>query len=155
MPLGVDDLTLGIHHVIVFQNILSGTEVAAFHTALCIFHRVGQNLSVNGCILIQTQHIHNAHHPIRREQTHQIVLQAQVEVAFTGITLTTGTAAKLIVDTTGFVALGADDEQTAGIPYLLCLFRHFGSIFFKQPFVLGTQSQNLCIVRLGIGICLL
>ena len=53
------------------------------------------------------------------EDAHQVVFQRQIETARTGIALTAGTAAQLVVDTAGFVALGADDVQSAGGEHLV------------------------------------
>ena len=47
--------------------------------------------------------------------------RAQVEAALAGVALTAGTAAQLIVNPPGLVALGADDEQAAGRADLLGL----------------------------------
>ena len=47
LPLGVDDLTLGVHNVIVFQNVLSGAEVPGFHVLLGIFHGVAEDFRVD------------------------------------------------------------------------------------------------------------
>ena len=60
----------------------------------------------------------------RDKETHQIVLQGQVELALTGIALTTGTAAQLVVDTAGFVALGAEHVQTAELDDFLMLLSY-------------------------------
>ena len=119
--LPVNDGSLGVHHVIVFQNALSGAEVPAFHVLLGIFHGTGQDLRINGGIFIQSQGVHHAHDPVGGEQTHQIVFQTQVEPAFTGVTLTAGTAAQLVVDAAALMALGADDVQAAGLEHAVVL----------------------------------
>ena len=48
LTLGVDDLTLGIHDIIIFQNVLSGAEMAGFHIFLGIFHRIGEDAGIDG-----------------------------------------------------------------------------------------------------------
>ena len=108
--LGIDDLPLLVHHVVVFQNGLTGLEVAAFHGGLGIFDGTGQHLVLNGGVLIQIELLHHVLDAVAAEQAHQIVLQRDVEPGLAGVTLTAGTAAELIVDPAGFVALGADDE---------------------------------------------
>ena len=74
LPLGVDDLTLGVHDVIVFQNVLSCAEVPGFYALLGVFHGVAEDFRVDGGILVQTKRVHHAHHPVGGEQAHQIVL---------------------------------------------------------------------------------
>ena len=46
--LSIDDLTLGIHDIVVFQNALTRLEMTAFHSFLCIFNGTGENLCING-----------------------------------------------------------------------------------------------------------
>ena len=65
------------------------------------------------------QRIEHADHLLGTEQSHQIVFQGNIESGFTGVSLTTGTTAQLIVDTAGFMTLGTDDFQTA---CCLCFF---------------------------------
>ena len=84
MTLGIDDLTLGIHNVIVFQDALSCPEMTGFHIFLGVFHSAGQDLGIDGGILVQAQGVHHAHDPVGGEQAHQVILQAQVEPALTG-----------------------------------------------------------------------
>ena len=49
-----------------------------------------------------------------REDAHQVVFEREIEARGTGIALAAGAAAKLVVDAAGFVALGAEDVQSAG-----------------------------------------
>ena len=72
-------------------------------------------------------------HPLAAEQAHQVVLQAQVEPALAGVALTAGTAAELVVDPAGLVALGADDEQAPGRPDLLRLRADLLLVAGHQP----------------------
>ena len=56
----------------------------------------------------------------------------EVEAALTGVALTAGTAAQLVVDAAGLVALGAQDEQAAGCAdlvglRLICSLRYLSS----------------------------
>ena len=60
-------------------------------------------------ILRYAQGIEHAHELIRAEETHQIILQRQVEAGFTRVSLTAGTAAQLVIDTPGFMTLCTDD----------------------------------------------
>jgi hypothetical protein len=60
-------------------------------------------------------------HPIPGEDAHQVVIEAQVELRLARVALTTTTTAELVVDAAGFVALGADHEQTAEALDLLLL----------------------------------
>ena len=49
------------------------------------------------------------------KDAHQVVVERQEENAGTGVALATGTTAKLVVDTAGFVAFGTENMQSAQI----------------------------------------
>src|SRR5690606_14316754 len=76
--------------------------------------------------LLHPQSLHEVLHPIRGENTHEVVFQRQVEAAGPRVTLPAGTTTELVVDPAGFVAFAGDDVQTAGIQYLLVAFLPFG-----------------------------
>ena len=59
--------------------------------------------------------------PLAGEQPHEVVLGGEEEARFAGVALTAGAAAQLVVDPARLVALGADDEQAAGLQHLLAL----------------------------------
>src|SRR5690606_37287725 len=50
-----------------------------------------------------------------------VVAQRQVETGLAGVALTSGAAAKLVVDASRLVPLGAEDVQTARVADLLAL----------------------------------
>ena len=52
---------------------------------------------------------------------HQVILERQIESRRPWVTLTSGSAAELIVDTPSLVPLGTDDVETAGIDHFLVL----------------------------------
>ncbi len=109
----VDDLTLGVHHVVILQHVFTGLEVAGLHLLLSVFNGAGEHLGVDGGVLVHAQLLHHVHDPLRAEQAHDVVLQGQVEPGLAGVALTAGTAAQLVVDAAGLVALGAQDKQAA------------------------------------------
>ena len=154
LPLGVNHLALGVHHIVIFQNALTGAEVPAFHAPLGIFHRIGEDFGINWGVLVQAKRVHQTHNPVRGEQTHQIVLQAEIELAFARIALTAGTATELVVDSTGLVTFCADDVQTASFPDLLGFVSHFGFVFGHQLGILLPNCQNFRVIRLRIGVSL-
>ena len=53
LALAVDDLSLGVHHVVVLQNVLSGPEIPGFHALLGVLHGAGEDLLIDGGVLIQ------------------------------------------------------------------------------------------------------
>ena len=149
--LGVDDLALLVHDVIVFQNGLTGLEVAALHGGLGVFDGTGQHLVFDGGILVQIEFLHHVLDAVAAEQTHEVIFQRDIEPGLAGVALTAGTATELIVDPAGFVALGADDEQAAGRTDLFSLFLDDGFVI-GHP--LGEQlpgGQNIFIVGVSVA----
>ena len=65
------------------------------------------------------QRIKHGDHSVRTEQAHQIVLQRNIESGFTRITLTTASAAQLVVDTSGLMPLRTDDHKPSCGPGFL------------------------------------
>ena len=155
LALLVDDLALGVHHVVVFQHVLSGLIVAAFDGLLRVLDRAGQDLGVDRSILVHAEGLHHAHQPFGAEQTHDVVLHRQIEAAGAGVALTAGTTAELVVDTPGFVALGAHDEQAAHRADLLRLGVGDLLIAVIEGFIVRTDGQDGRVRGLGVGVCLL
>ena len=71
----VDDLPLGVHHVIVLEHVFPGLEIAGLHLLLCVFNGVGQHFGVDGGVLVHPQLLHHAHDSLRAEQAHDVILQ--------------------------------------------------------------------------------
>ena len=51
----VDDLALGVHHVVVLQHVLTGLEVPGLHLLLGVLDGVGEHLAVDGRVLVHAQ----------------------------------------------------------------------------------------------------
>ena len=111
--LAVDDLALLVHDVVVFQDVLTGLEVAAFNGFLGLLDGAGEHLGVQRGVLIHLEAVHHAHDALRAEEAHDIVRHGEVEAALAGVALTSASAAELVVDAAGFVPLGAQDEEAA------------------------------------------
>src|SRR5690606_36738262 len=65
--------------------------------------------------------LHDRRRGTRVEQPHEVILEREVKAALPRVALTTRAASELVVDSTGFVALGADDVEPAGGAHLLRL----------------------------------
>ena len=74
---------------------------------------------LDGLALFHAQLLHHAGHAIGGEDPHQGIFHREVEAGGTRVTLTTGTATQLVVDTAGFVTLGTYDVQTASGQHLI------------------------------------
>ena len=73
--LRVDHRTLLVHHIIVFQQPLTDTEVVLFHLLLCPFDRVGNHLVLNHLAFLEAKLVHHGSNAVGREQTHQVVFE--------------------------------------------------------------------------------
>ena len=147
----VDDLALGVHHVVVLEHVLTGLEVPGLHLLLGVLNGVGEHLLLDGGVLVHAQLLHHAHHPLRAEQAHDVVLQGQVEAALARVALTAGTAAELIVDAAGLVALGAQDEQAAHLTDLVRLRLDGLLVLGLRVGVLLPGVQDLLVVGVGVA----
>ncbi len=63
--------------------------------------------------------IEHVNQPLGTKQAHQVILKGNVKPGHTRVSLTSGTAAQLVVDTPRLVALRTDNHQTACRPCLL------------------------------------
>ena len=117
LALAVDDLALLVHDVVVLQHGLTRLEVAGLHGGLRLLDGAGEDLLLDGGVLVDVQPLHHVGDAVAAEQAHEVVLQRDIEPRFAWVALTAGTAAELVVDTAGVVALGADDEQAAGLTH--------------------------------------
>ena len=124
VTLGVDDLALLVHDVIVLKDALTHGEVDALDLVLGALDGLGDDLVLDGHVVAHVggdHHFGDAVHLVAAEQAHEVVLERQVELGLARIALTTGAAAQLVVDTTGLMALGADDGQATGGKHALAL----------------------------------
>ena len=64
--------------------------------------------------LRNTQGIKDPDQAFRTEEPHQIILQGNVEFGFSRVSLTAGPSAELVINPSGFMALGTHDLQAAG-----------------------------------------
>ena len=111
--LRVDNLTLFIVHRIVVEQILADAKIIGFDLLLCRLDRSRQRLVRDLLSLRDAQAIEHADHPLRAEESHQIVLEGDEELGFARIALSSGTSAQLVVNTAGLMALCADNVQSA------------------------------------------
>ena len=117
--LAVDDLALLIHDLVIFEDVLTDAEVVALDLLLRLLNRGGEHLVLDLLALLHAQRVEDAHQALGAEQAHQVILQGDIEAGFARIALAARTAAQLVVNAAGFVALGADDLQAAKLSGLV------------------------------------
>ncbi len=149
--LGIDQVALLVHDVVIFQHALTRLEVAALHGLLGLLDRSGEHLGVQRRILFHLERVHHAHNTLRTEQTHDVIRHGEIEAALARVALSAGTAAQLVVDSAAFMPLGTENEEPTGRLDLFGLGRGYravlGHFFSKQ----AARRLYRLIVRLGIA----
>ena len=115
LALLVDDLALVVHDVVVFQQVLAHLEMLLLDLLLGAFQRLVDPGMDDRLALLDAQPLQHAVHALHAVDAHQVVFQRQEELGIAGVALAARTAAQLVVDAAGFVALGADDIEAAGL----------------------------------------
>ena len=128
----VDNFTLFVHNLVVFQQMFTNGKVIAFYFLLSIFDGFCQHACFDGFIFTHAHGVNQFHGLFGAEQTHEVVFQRDIESGFTGVTLTTGTTTELVVDTSGFMTFCTDDLQTA----------QFRNAFTQLD--VGTTTSHVC-----------
>ena len=72
---GIDNRTLFVHDVIVFQQAFTDTEVVLFNFLLCTFDGFGNHAVLDHLTFLETKFVHYSGDTVGREQTHQVVFQ--------------------------------------------------------------------------------
>src|SRR4051794_16454284 len=122
----VDDLALLVHHVVVLEDALADQEVLLLDLALRRLDLLREHLRVERLLLAgllrhRAEAVEDAVDPVAREQAHEVVLRGDVEARLARVALAAGAAAELVVDPARLVALGAEDEQPAGLHHALAV----------------------------------
>ena len=154
LALLVDDLALLVHHIVILQDLFADGEVGRLQLFLGALDGVGDELVLDGHVLLKAQTVHEILHPLTAENAHQVVLQREEEPGRAGVALTAGTAAELVVDAAALVTLGADDEQTARVAHFPGLFFDLRLIFRAQFLKALTGGQHLGVLRVGVAVAL-
>ena len=115
--LGVDHVTLTVHHIVVLNQALTDTEVVLLHFLLRVLDRLADHRVLNHLTLLHAEAVHHGSYTLRTEHSHQVILKRHEEYRTARITLTSGTTAQLTIHTAALVTLCADDSQTAGFFY--------------------------------------
>ena len=144
--LGVDDLALLVHHVVVLQDVLADAEVAALDGALRVFDAVREHLRLQAGVFVGIEGVVDLFHPFAAEALDEVVFEGDEEHGNAGVSLAAAAAAQLVVDTARFVPLGAEDAKAARLDDLFLLFIRFRLIFVVQRVVHGAVLLALLLL---------
>ena len=89
----INEVTLLIHHIIIFDESLTDTEVILLHFLLRTLDTVGDHAVLNHLAFLEAHSVHHTCDTLATEHTHQVIFQTHVEYGATRISLTTGTTA--------------------------------------------------------------
>ena len=96
---GVDEVTLLVHDIIVFDESFTDTEVVLLYFLLRTFDRGRDHRVLDHLAFLEAHTVHDRSDTLGAEHTHQVVLEGNVEDRRTRVTLTTGTSTELSVHT--------------------------------------------------------
>ena len=73
--LRVNDSTLFVHHVVVFQQTFTDTEVVLLNLSLSTFNLLGNHRALEHLALLEAELVHYGGDTLRTEQSHQLVFE--------------------------------------------------------------------------------
>ncbi|MNQ94644.1 hypothetical protein D3C85_1101670 [compost metagenome] len=111
------NLTLLVHHIVILKNDFTHVKVVALNTFLCGFYGTGNQFALNRLIFFHAQTIHHRHNIFSAKTFHQFILEGEVELGGTRVTLTSCTSAQLVIDPSALVTFCTYDMQAASVMY--------------------------------------
>ena len=110
----VDHLALLVEHVVVLQRVLAHQVVLLLDLLLRLLDLLGEHAGLDrllvALLVVGPEPVEDLVDPVTGEQAHEVILGREEESRLTGVALTTGATAQLVVDASRLVALGAEDE---------------------------------------------
>src|SRR6266496_5492884 len=116
-PHTVDRLAMAVHHIIILNNIFARIKIISFNLFLRAFQCAADGSVLNWCIFVNPQPIHKRPNTFALENTHQVVLSADIELCQARIALAATAAAQLIVDTPRLVSFRTNHHQPAQLAH--------------------------------------
>src|SRR5690242_7311100 len=113
------------------EKVFAEIEVCTLNLFLGLSDGFRHHAELDRLIFGQIEFLHDAFDPVAAEDAQKIVLERKEELRRTGVALPAGAAAKLVVDTAGLMAVGADHVQSSERADLLGL-RGVGGVPAKQ-----------------------
>ena len=108
----IDQFSLLIVNLVIFQQVLTNSKVVGLDLLLCLLNSIGKHLVFDLFILSHTKRCEYFHQTFGTKETHQVIFQRNVKLGFTRISLSSSTASELVVNTAGFVTLCTNDLQS-------------------------------------------
>src|SRR5439155_21750085 len=116
-----------ILHDVLLNHALAYQKVLLLDLALVLLDLLGHHPGLDGLLVailvVGPEAVEDAVDAVAGEQADEVVLGGQEEARLAGVALAAGAPAKLVVDAPRLVALGAADEQPAGLHHDLAVAR--------------------------------
>ena len=97
--LSVNDLSLFIHDLIILKQVLTDTKVVDLQLFLCCLNGIGKHFVLDLLAVFYAQRVEHSHEAFGAEQPEQVILQGYIESGLSRISLTSGTASQLVINT--------------------------------------------------------
>ncbi|MCY1538638.1 hypothetical protein D9M68_741900 [compost metagenome] len=104
---------MAVDDVVILNDIFTRIEIVPLNTFLCRFKRLADGFVLNRSLFINTEAVHQCRDTFTLEDTHKVVFSRNEELRLARITLAAATSTKLIINTTRFVTLRADNNKSA------------------------------------------
>src|SRR6056300_1985159 len=114
VAIAVDDASLAVHDIVVFEDVFTRKVVALFDFLLCVFNGLVEPWVLQLLAFFEAETLHHFRHPFGgTELHHELILEADVENGGTRVALTRTTSAQLAINTAAAVAFGSYDHESA------------------------------------------
>ena len=112
ITLAIDNRSLVVSYIVILKQLLTYIEVASLNLALCLLNGASHHAMFDGLTMLHTKLAHEIFNTLTGKNTQQIILHREVESGIAWITLTTSTAAQLVINAARLMTLSTDDMQT-------------------------------------------
>ena len=146
----INHLTLLVHHIIVFQQALTNTEVVFLHLLLSTLNRLVNHWVLNHLAFLESEFVHNGRNAVRSKEAHQLILKRYIEHRGTWVSLTSCTSTQLTVHTTALMTLRTNNGKTT------CCFHFIGKLNIGTTTChVGSNSNDRTLTCLCHNVCFL
>src|SRR4029077_657045 len=116
-PLLVDPPAVAVEDVVVLEDVLAHDKVLLLDLLLRALDLPGEDLRLHRLVVRDLERLHDPLDPVAGEETDDVVLAREVEARLARVALAAGTAAELVVDAPGLVALGAEHVEPTDVDH--------------------------------------
>ena len=81
----VDNGTLLVHHVVIFEQVLTDTEVVLLNLLLCALDALRNHGALDTLAILEAELVHNSCYALACEQTHELVLKRHIDHGADGL----------------------------------------------------------------------